>query len=171
MSETKHLKDFKYRWQYTEYLFEKYFNDCHPRAYVYRFPDFKYLNFGQGKRKHLTGMQSAAPQPSDFLVTYAETEKDKTLTSFMEVKATASTTSFSFKDIRSSQWNAAKRQTMASGLYFFVIEAYELDEWYKVPAEVFLKALKIGWKSLKFSKLSTYIWDEMSEYVYTETNC
>lgn len=157
----KSEKSFKKRWQFTEYIFEEFFPAHFRKPFVYRFPDFADLNFKRGRRTSVTGMQSAAEQPADYLVTANQ------FSCFYEVKATSSKTSFAFKDIRPAQWKAATLTHAALGKYYFAIEAYELGLWFKVPASVFLQARKAGHKSVKFSDLTHYQWSLMNEYCST----
>lgn len=158
------MRKFKYRWQLTEAVFEAFYPDKYPGTFVYRFPDFADLNFKRGRRTNVTGMQSAAEQPSDYLITLSTVG-----TFFAEVKATKSKTSFSYSDISGSQLRAATKQVKAGGDYFFIIEAYEIREWFMVSAEYILRSRKQGNKSVKFKDIQGCRWHEIEEYFSTLT--
>jgi len=93
-----------------------------------------------------------AAQPSDFIVTLNGT------TAYVEVKDCNSKTSFPFSNIRESQWNAAKQQVAAKGLYFFVV--HHQGTWYCIPAKVILDTTtrkSLPWKDIKQYELKALV--------------
>lgn len=155
------MKKFKQRWQLTEYIFEQFMAETFPRGFLYRFPDYADLNFKSGRKLNVVGRQGAAEQPADYLFSnHGET-------AFMEVKATKSKTSFAFKDVQGSQWRAAYKQVKAESGYYFVIEAYELGVWFKVPAALMVACKKAGKKSVSFKEIDHCQWFGIQNFFST----
>jgi penicillin-binding protein-related factor A (putative recombinase) len=120
--------------------FENIIAQLGKRAYIVRFPDAKEIKGRTGASGY------TVDAPSDYILTI------NGLMEYAEVKSTVDPVSFSISKIRTSQWNAARKQLAAGGDYWFYIHSLELDRWYRVPAQ-YLLFYRHTKKSHKWSEL------------------
>jgi hypothetical protein len=121
------------------------------QVYIERLLDAAEI-FGRTARFNISGRGSMSdrPQPADYIVVaYGKMF-------YAEVKTSKNANSFPLSNISVDQINSARRTIAAGGDYQFFLKSEVLDQWYRVPALVVLKATA---KSLKWLELSPYKWN------------
>lgn len=129
-------------WKDAEEEFVSFFASEGKRAHVQRLTDTAFVRGSTGNAR---AMKDA--QPSDFIVTW------KAFTFYSEVKSTQNEPSFPFSMIKKNQWVAARCVTTAGGSYYFWLRREATNQWYIVPANVFIDHTT---KSMRWDDLESY---------------
>lgn len=129
-----------------EAWFEAHFASFGKQVMMHVFEDMYQARFKTGK-----GALTKA-QPADYLIT------ENGITLFAEVKSSENVTSFPFSDIRTSQWQTARKQVAAKGEYDFFILNLTKNAWYRVPAKYLLEHKDSGFRSIKWKLLTSFEW-------------
>ena len=131
------------KWVNAEFEFESWFPG--KTSFVYKFEDARQvIGALQSRRVIVQG------RPADYLVT----TEGKTF--FAEVKSCNSEASFPLSNIQRAQWSAAIQTVAAKGHYYFFIKREPTQQWYQVPAYVFVNGHNEGKKSFKWEELDVY---------------
>lgn len=131
-------------WKIAEKHFEGSFARYGKGAFVHRMTDTAAAKATSGKHAFIVA------QPSDYLVVHGE------LTYFAEVKSTQEKVSFPHSALRKNQVAKARQITMAGGTYLVFIKAEALNQWFRVPAQVFFHSIK---KSTPWADLQEFAWN------------
>lgn len=127
--------------------FERHWRGLGKQAYCIPFYDAAYL------RGLNDGHVEAPRQPADYLVTH------NGVTFYAEVKSTENPTRFKFSMLRTNQWAAAHRVTVAGGEYFVFVKSLKLNRWFRVPAS-YIKLMKdIDVKSTPWDAMAHFKWE------------
>lgn len=129
-----------------EQWFEASFKTLGKTVLLYPFEDYYQAKFNSGANS------AAKAQPSDYLLT------ENGVLGFAEVKSSLNASSFPFADIRPLQWQFARKQTAANGVYEFFILNLNTNTWYRIKASFLLEHKDTGSKSIKWSLLEHCKW-------------
>ena len=132
-----------------EHWFENSFKTLGKAVMLYPFEDYYQSKFKSGANA------AAKAQPADYLLTETGSM------GFAEVKSSLNNTSFPFADIRPLQWQFARKQTAAKGVYEFFILNLNTDIWYRINARFLLEHKDTGAKSIKWSLLDHCQWQPL----------
>lgn len=116
------------------------------QSFCFQFHDSRAAMGATGSKRVFT-----TSHPSDFLVT------DRGEMFYAEVKSFGGA-SFSFSNIKPSQWSAARQQIAAQGKYFFFLFSTSNGNWYKLEASFLLGIYDEGRKSVRVPELLDFLW-------------